>query len=376
MTKRELDIHQTYEQIPQQRLVQEWRQYPLQAMSQTLGGIEIFENMTERGHSLEELYIEIRERVIENQITTVAAISEAAVSKGTFLASIMAMLKNDEYLKATLKEKIVFVIPHFALYAMAAKLLQVRRDYPWFAVPRKYHHGGFKPEHYARISAFMWIEIRECILDNMGINPLAHHVILFESAGPSAYPLTTEVPIAVMGTDRGNSVLYNLALHPKTRDNFVLAVIKRDPRVTGFTKDWRAKVNSSDAIPDYLFTGNLKICFTHPKKGQIYVDTLSEKDKIKFARFLRKCMATPRAIERVDEDLRKSMENLKAEGKIKNCDIEEYQKYIASALGVQPHIITNIFLETDKTYNLDYFLDSLPVRRFPELVRGIARIIR
>lgn len=375
-----------HEQKQEQALAQQWELEPIQAMSMTVGGIEIFERMTiEEGETIEKFYIELREDIVNNpdRTTSVAATAQSGVAKGTFLASIFALVQNDKYLHEKLKEKNVklrVIIPQIALYCMAAKLPVVKKSTPQFAVPQTFEFHTGTNEEYSRASQLMWhdiqLEIEEAQKSSKE-GKLEKLLILMETPGPTAYPTTKDIPTQVKGKDRGCSTIYNVSLHESTRGGFFFVVIKRDKKVTLDTTEWRAKISSDDINPDKVFIGPLKVKFTHPKLGEVFVDTLPREEQMIIIQFLRLCMASPKAIENVDNELyNEIIPSLYEQGELESSTLESYYSFIAKKLGIKIYTVINHHYNGEKTYDLDYLLNSLAIQRHPSLIRKFARIIK
>lgn len=371
------DVRQ--EQILDQR--QEWEQRPFSVLSR---GIEVLKDgLKENGENLENHYKAIRKDILTppfDQVTSIVAIAPSGVAKGSFLMGIYRLLKEDMELKLSTKEKgieIQVITVPFALYAEASKTKYVRKMCPRFAVPASYKHGGFTPEHYRRISQFMWYDIENHAIAQQVSN--VKKVLLLEASSPTCYPITTQVPVEVEGVDRGNSPAYNLALDPRTKKRLFFYPIEKDLKVTSETVEWRSHLKPGTPLPRKVFLDalqNLRIRFTSKDGKEIDKSDLSEEELRQVIFFLVRSMASPHAIERSNAELEELKKKLSREGKIASSSDRSYYEYLIKVLKIRRKIISNKYFFGTKTYDLDYLFGSLPMQLYPELWEGSELLLK
>lgn len=350
-----LQLEQNYLQVPELKLTQEWKLTPLQQ----IGGIEVFDNLISGEKGMESVYKKIRNDILTppfDQPTTIGIIGPSGVGKGSVGMGFWRLLKNDLYLHDKAEAQKVslnlMVVP-FALYQQASLLPECQKRFSLLRKNNIYTNG-----HYQGISKLAWKDIQEEVLENK--DPTKKKILLIESASPTSFPQSTEVPVKVMGKDRGNSVLYNAALDERTRHRAFIFAVLGDPQVQKENQINRSlPPNEEDAISIFR---QIHHVYTDRNGEEKDVSDLPDSEQKEVLFFLRKCMAPPQAIMQSALDL----EKIKHEIGVKTD--REYYKQINKILGGKNfNIVRNPYLLGDKTYDLDYLLKSLPARKYRQL---------
>lgn len=361
----QLGINQLVAQEAEQSLVMEWGQYPFAYQD----GIEILDNATKRGErreSMEKQYKRIRDDILTPPFedpTVIATMGPTGSGKGGINMGFYRLLKNDAYLHDALQNSGVrpeIVVVQFALYQQAALLPEQKMRNQYLASPL------YNKDHYHGISLLIFDDLQKHVLANR--DKKRKQILLIESATYTSFPKGKEVPVEVEGIDRGNSVVYNLALDQRTKKRTFLNLLERDLEVGRRAKDMRnidpEKMKDEDV--EGFFRGDINYILTF--KGQeISVSDLDLSYQRELLSFIKKAMAPPRVMEQNDLDLRNIRKKIGA-----RTD-QEYNNLLLQALDFQKNDprssrIQNPYLLGRKTYDLDYLLDSLPVRLYPGLL--------
>lgn len=372
--------------------VQEWRLYPLQQ----IGGIEVLENMrtVEAGSSLARLYQTIRKEVISNHISDderIGIIARSGAGKGGLAQGLFQLLRNDLFLRQELARQgaeLNLQTHPFAMYANAVKLPRVQREYPDFAVDPQKKQGEHTDDDYRRISGFMSLKVKEhshlpssargngeTSSSSRDTEVKKKIVQLIEVSSPNSYPVTDTYPTTVGEDeqDKGHSVIYNLALDPRTKDTFHLIAINKEDDVSRDAAKHRRDLFESIDLGDYdtLERGQVEILFTNYFGQEVNIFSLKREQIQEALRFYANCMIPAQGIEKSDQAalaLRKQL------GFRSTTDKYFYRRLKATLhMGRNFHNINNPHFQGMKTITLDYFTRSEIAKDYPELVPPFMR---
>lgn len=368
------EVQQSLHQEMSSRM--EWQQHPLQMMLNP-----VFDNLVERGYSvslernrsIESTYKSIRERLIEASdphVGIVGALGISGSGKSSALQGMYRVSLADEYLHESLRERgrVLDVLPvPFSLYAEAAKTTRVMKLYPDLAIDPNKSHGMYTEDEYRRISTLMQRDIERYIdRHESGKTTL----ILLEPSSPTAVPGIKSDEIE--GTDRGLSPLYNLARFSSTRDFVDILAIESDPLVSEEVVIFRSKLNTEETD---VFDHDVQVVFTDNNEtsegGTVDVSELSDAIKKRIQAFTRRVMAPPEAKMRSDNEVALLKERLKHEKTIHVTTDRRFFRLIQERLEMPDtrfHYLSNQHFQGRKIFDIDYFLHSLPVRNYPEVI--------
>lgn len=335
----------------------EWRDEPLAQMSR----IEVFDNVEVGEKGMEAQYKAVRKDILSTNADTptiIGVMGPPGVGKGSVAMGFWRLLDGDEYLHSKAKEKgfsIDVVSMPFALYQQAAKLDRVRASHPLLR-----DNPLYTPGHYAGTSQLEWEDLEENVLNQK--DGKTKKVVLFESASTTSFPIDSSLPLRVNGIDRGNSPLYRSLVDPQTAAHTFVYAIEGDHEVQGEALSFRAaKPSLQDAHS--LFTGEVEYFYTNSDGEEINMKDVSPEEQLDAALFLQTCMAPPRAMEQGVLDLRMQMDKVNARS------TKEYFNKLKQVLNTNRlTTIRSPHLKGGKSYDMDYLLNSLPARKYPELV--------
>jgi hypothetical protein len=121
------------------------------------------------------------------------------------------------------------------------------------------------------------------------------------------------------------------------------------------------------------FYGDVKVVFT-PKGGdEIDVRDFPVEDQLQVVSFMRKTMAPPQGLVRSDAELQALMQQLR----FSSVTDAEFYKKLRSKLKMgkrQFSIVKNSHFQGEKTFDLNYFTDSLAARMYPQIIPECLRV--
>lgn len=352
-----------------------WKQAPFQQMS----GIEALENMQERGYvasyersrSIESTYRTLRESLLTppyDSPTIVGALGASGSGKSSALQGIYRVALSDYYLNSQLRSHgmTLDVVPvPFSLYAEAAKSDGVLQKTPDVAIDPQRSHGCYTEEEYAKISALMKSDMEQ-YFRNSDSNRAP--LILLEPSSPTAIPDAE----SIRGVDRGLSALYAIAIESQHADRVHVLAIEADKDVSDEVVVFRSKLNLQTQD---VFVDSIHVVYTDyhemEEGDDLDVSELPVPTQQKVQDFVKRTMATPQAKKRSDEELQQLKHELKNEGVIKSTSDRRYFRLIQERLQMPDsrfHYVSNPHLMGRKTYDIDYFIHSLAVRNYPDIV--------
>jgi len=354
-------------------LVQAWQQFPFQEMH----GIEVLENMRarEKGKEipLERLYKRIRQRILRHpfdKVTIIGTLGRTGSAKSSLLQGFYRVLLGDQYLRSRLnrEEILLDVMPvPFSLYAEAAKSATVHAALPQFAVSSERAHGAYSRDEYARISGLMSHDITRHVLQTQGQGKAI--ILLLEPSSTTAVPIASTYPAEVAGIDRGLSPLYDLALNEHTRELIDIFALERDAKVEEEAVIFREHLTDDAQSGSTIFSGDIHVVYsdlhdmTEGDDAEVRYMTPQSQQRVRD--FTRQSIAPPEAKRRSDAEF----EAVKEQSHF--LTDRELFTYIETHLNLPKgrfHYIDNPHLLGRKTFDLDYFIHSLAVRYYPEIV--------
>lgn len=339
---------------------------------------EILKNMREISHekeekNLEDRYKRIRVRIMKppyNKIIVLEVTGPSGTAKGTLLMNLKALIEQDGYLNQWLNShsfKLRYISAPFAHAAEAVRLPQVG------IVDPAQQGGSFSKESLSKISKFKWQLLNKYLLS---VPIPDDQIIIFadESPGPAAYPVSYKRTTRVAGgADRANSVIYNFAFDPRTRDNLFVFCLDADEHVVERSLETRQVFDPSLDNFDHIFKEQrLKFIITDKFGNKHDVAELPIEIQRAVVVFLLKSMATPKAFTRSRDEMEKVKRSLKRRGLIKSLDIEDYYYFIQKRLQMSDNnfaIVQNNWVGAIHVYDLSYLIQhNLVVRLYPELL--------
>lgn len=335
-------------------------------------GIEVWENMRCKNVSLHPDYLALRKNITPGEINTICTIGLGGAAKGSLNMGFYRLLVNDVSLHDRLKEKgaeLKIITVPFSAYTQAVRRKEMQKIHPNFAVPAEYQSGTFSSEHYGKISNLMSHDIEEYVLKRR--NPHEAVVLIVEGSTPACYPLTDSIPVEVAGVDRGNSPIYNLALHEATRSKIHIYAIERHDDVRGVAVNWRSLLASDPELLGQAFRGPMRVIFTDRHGQEVDARDLPLEAQQDLADFLIGATAPPAAVQKSDQQFTSVLEELYQARHLRSRTQSEYFKFIRGRLDLsakQFSICKNEPFQGDTTYEVNYLLKSLPVRLYPWLV--------
>lgn len=372
------------------KILQAWKQSPFMCTR----GIEVLENLELGGKSLEGKYKYLRDNLMSlrviaekypdtTQVLTVEALGPSGTAKGSTQMGLRKLLMQDEYLQDWLNKQNLQlnVIPIlFALYAPVAQLQETHEMLPDLAVPPHLKHGEFTPEQYSRISRLAWLDINR-YLNYAKTRPNLLTVFLVEAPGMTAYPMEDYTddkplspPVAVEGTDRGSTIIYNLACDSRTRFNTYIITIERQAEVRERLKRFRGGLDVVQEGWNKSLREDISCVITEQSGEEIDIVTLDERIQKALIIFLEKAIASNKAIERSDREIKDLLAGFFERDLITSPTEKAYFNLIRQRLNFPPEnfwILYNKYLPSRKTFDFSYFFDSLPVRLHPQIVENV-----
>jgi hypothetical protein len=374
--------------------LQVWKISPMQCAS----GIKSFQSLYKTdpnqgmGEDLEDDYKALRRQILTppyGKRITRAAIGPSGSNKSSLQMGWRRLLLQDQFLKTEL-EKLSLKLEIITLpYSLIPELYKYHARMGWVpnTVRMEAVFGTYLPSEHQTISRYGFSIIEDKILNP----PLPDHhiqVLLPESSAPTVYPSqdkNNKVPVNVIGgADRGNSIIYNLALHPQTRKNFVLCTTLRNPNVYSEALRFRSGLDldklqllptlSADETRELLkntFAGKTQPVRVMPDGEEKEIEKLSLEEQKKVLVLLSRFMASPFAISQSDKELEQNMGKLFREKIIKNQDDFSYAELINQRLGLkkrQRRYLSSHWAMEDITYDLGYFLDSFWAHLTPQIL--------
>lgn len=377
-----------------QEMIQVWKQSPFMRAE----GIEVFENLELNGRGLEGKYRHLRDNIMSlskiaeeypntAKALTVATLGSSGVAKGSTQMGLRRLLIQDMYLQDWLKKKNLQleILPVlFALYAPVAQLQETHEISPDLAVPPHLKHGEFTPEEYSKISRLAWMDINHYLNYAKTRSDLLT-VFLVEAPGMTAYPTEAYTdakplspPVEVEGTDRGSTIIYNLACDPRTRFNTYIVTIERQAEVRERLKKFRGGLDVTQEGWNRLLLEDISCVITNQsgeEKNIAYLDDGTQKALISF---LEKAMASNKAIARSDREITGLLNGFYDQGLITSPIEKAYFNFISKRLNFPPKnfwILYNKYLPSIKTFDFSYLFDSLAVRLHPQIVKNVGPIL-
>ena len=358
----------------------EWRMNPLQQVA----GIEVKEHMQEivkgKRRSMSASYKDVRKDIMSLPpgVVVIAYLGRSNSGKSSDAQADYKLLHADEVLKAWQDEEgIPLVIDSYPFaYGMEAlKTPRAHREFPQWAIPADIGHGMYSAEQYARQSGLQAHVIETHVLPRQD-KPNAH-VLLLESSCPTAIPVVESGRLVdIRGIDRGVRVIFDLALREETRERMHIFVFERNSTVAEEGVVFRESLNDEAVSDQEVFWGNNVFSYDDlgegdPNEIEKPVKILPSASQRLVRHFVSRGVAPPEAQERSDRELDNLKEEISKEGIPIETD-RDFFAYIQALLGMPNnrfHYITNQHFLGEKGFDLNYFIHSLPVRLFPEIVR-------
>lgn len=359
--------------IPKQLQIIEWKQDPYSMMDkiEVLKGVRV--KNKEGYQSSLFAYKNIREKVKKGKVIIVGAISLSGAGKGTLLASIYRLLKNDIYLSSRLEAeetKLNLMPVQYSTYSKASHTEKVCLQYPQFYVPPEFSGALLQPEHYEKISGLTSAEIDRFVISDIPTDEA--RVLLLESSSLTSIPKSSNLPLELLGeADRGNSPLYKLALSGEIKNDVDIFAIEREEEVCKISMKWRQEFSENNEDLIRGFRGNVRFIFTNSEGDEVDAAYIPIEVQKGLASFIAGITAPPKARARSDADFDWLVQKIYEEGKI--CggsyrSVFNHLKQILSMNDASFHITSPGDLLASTHYDLDYFFDSLAVRCYPEIL--------
>ncbi len=184
----------------------------------------------------------IRSLVDEHGIAIIAALGLTSSVKGGLCRGLNEMIRADDKFS-----DVTLYTSHHSMSARAVKTEKAREEFPDLWVDPSMKPGTYSPHIYRKISKFHWEVLKRSIDQSQKSGEKS--IFLVEGGGLASYPNISSYPPhipleddLILGVDRGNSPIFNLALSSDTRNKMLLFLTERIPRITDYADSWRRKV--------------------------------------------------------------------------------------------------------------------------------------
>lgn len=355
-----------------------------------IDGIEVLEQMNVGERSAEAYYRNsFRPHVLKppyDKATFLTASGASGVGKGKFLEGMYRVLMRDKYLRRKLREHgvglTVLPVP-FTLYPHILKLPRfVGTSY---AIPSHLGNGQFTPEQYRNSAVVEWRDMQEHIISRQY---QGQAIVALPEFNLTSYPVFDgerhyfpDEPVEVVGEDRCNSPAFTLALDDRTKDNVFFTYIEADDSITAHAGDWRSRLDPEMKDPGEMFNGEDVIVYSRNHDGkqiEVEVASLEPQAQRVVIQFLKKISAPPAAMERIhkmQEDLKARLQEEQRVSRLTSRTLYEYSAYVLAVQHMARIVRNQHFLKGRRTYDLDFFLQSLQAQIYPEFFTEIREVL-
>lgn len=370
-----------------------WEMSPFMAAVHILG-TEVLLNMKRKIpneeseiRDLEDDYKEYRGLVLIDGYGFAVAKGRNKSGKGSLMMGLFQLLTEDLYLREQAQnrgiERIDIITVPFVQVREAVKLPEAPEE---FRIPP----DTSKPEDYtpkivSRISRFQWFLINNYVFPSgaktreeiTGVLKREKRAmaVLVEESTPLVYPKTKTVPVEVEGIqDLGSSCGYNFAFDQRSRENLLIFFTKKgeDLSKDKASSKFRHDLSSSKPKLRSIFGGDIRVVYRKPNGEEIDVTKLPKLEKMKIAFILGKSMASPSLVKHLDRQMDKFEEQLLSEGKIHApANDDSYADFLSGLLWLPKRrfiAVSNPQFDGQKTYYLNYLLDSLVAKIYPQIL--------
>lgn len=279
---------------------------PIHKMSKQMEwyGGEAFDSMYKigrkglNGSQLYEDYEQVRSRILmtstssplEERIFTIASIGRSRSGKGGLMMGWRRLFLTDLDLTAELGDKglkkLVHTLPYSVLTARA------KHD---GVVARGGVFGKYTQQEHQLMSEYgskLVFDPETGLLSQIADDEIV--VLLLESSAPATIPSnlkSNQYPVEVIGRgNRGNSIVYDSAVHSLTRRNFLLYALDRNPDIDKEAERFRENID--DSTKQMLYQGQTKVVLLMDEGYEVEVEELPLPDQLRYQQMMEKCMAS------------------------------------------------------------------------------------
>lgn len=320
-------------------------------------------------------YEELVRILLSSGRLAVGAAGPNVTGKGALISQLEQAFYHDPRIKAAFGDAFgVSKIP----YSLSDDVAQRLPESDPRHIPRELNPSTYTFAHTQNGSQVQLDLFKKHVLPRF--NAGGGEVVLMEGSVLLSTPVNNNYPVRVEGIqDLGTSTLFNLLEMPETAAYTYLFLMydKSVSRIRVGASEYRKAIQAGDFRRAFT-QGREKVVMTVYRGGKpVLMEVKDAPDDVQEAltEFINLTQAPPAAVEKLSNEHRAYLNQLHAEGRITEpTTLAHYTMLEGMFRTNRIVVVDNQFVPNKQTtQNLDYFLQSVPVKEVPELVPAIVR---